>query len=169
MPCDVCKMSDLAPSNDPIARTMRHEGRDHAIVISGVEHLRCSQCGAVWLATNVNFALREELNRKLSLMTPTEIFERREAAGLTQAELASQIGSTPESICRWERGSQSPTQGFNKAMRDTFHRMVLVNSLLTVASLNTLENLISPSMGENSGDWSEPIECLANSNYARAA
>ncbi|MCU1455773.1 MAG: transcriptional regulator, family [Acidimicrobiales bacterium] len=33
----------------------------------------------------------------------------REAAGLTQAQLATRLGTTQSSVARWERGATSPT------------------------------------------------------------
>lgn len=41
-------------------------------------------------------------------MTPTEIKAAREAAGLTQVELAERIGVTQAAVAQWETGGTKP-------------------------------------------------------------
>jgi len=37
-------------------------------------------------------------------MTPDDLHARRLSLGMTQAQLASALGATPNTVARWERG-----------------------------------------------------------------
>lgn len=39
-------------------------------------------------------------------MTPEALRARRQAAGLTQSQLASHLGVSPNTVARWERGER---------------------------------------------------------------
>ena len=46
-----------------------------------------------------------------------DIAERRKQRGLTQSELADQIGATQAMISRWENGVAEPTPGYVESLR----------------------------------------------------
>lgn len=50
-------------------------------------------------------------NRKI------DVYKLRKRLGLTQSELADQLGSTARSVRRWENGKIPPTRPFVKQMR----------------------------------------------------
>ena len=50
-------------------------------------------------------------------MTPDEIIEKREALGLTQAQLAHRIGVSHTTVWRWEAGQSSPSRLAETAIR----------------------------------------------------
>ncbi len=64
----------------------------------------------------------EDLRRRLRLARAVE--EARAGAGLTQAELAARIGTTPETVARFERGRSRPsTRTLEKVARATGTRL----------------------------------------------
>ena len=48
------------------------------------------------------------MRAKRALPAPAALRAIREAAGLSQADVASILGMTRESVCRWEAGARSP-------------------------------------------------------------
>ena len=60
-------------------------------------------------------------------MTPSEIIHKaREAAKLTQVELAGRLGIARNTINRWEMGIREPTHAeMERVSRATGHRLVL--------------------------------------------
>lgn len=45
-------------------------------------------------------------------MTPAELVAQRKAHGLTQAQLAAHMGTTRNTIARWEMGQVKITEGW---------------------------------------------------------
>lgn len=58
------------------------------------------------------------LHRKV--LSPREIRFLRNTMGLTQAELAAVIGTTSQSVARWEKGSHEMPGGTDKSLRGIF-------------------------------------------------
>ena len=50
-------------------------------------------------------------------LTPARIVTLREAAGLTQAELARRVGVNKLTVSRWERGAMRPSADSARALR----------------------------------------------------
>jgi putative transcriptional regulator len=79
------------------------------VTLKGVEVTRCSECGEYEVA----IPRIEELHRlmartviaKRSRLTPQEIRFLRKLLGWSGADFANAMGTTPETISRWENGA----------------------------------------------------------------
>jgi transcriptional regulator with XRE-family HTH domain len=49
-------------------------------------------------------------------MTAKQIVALRKKLGITQRQLAEEIGSTPATVARWETGQHVPRGGYLKAL-----------------------------------------------------
>jgi putative transcriptional regulator len=79
-----------------------------AIVVSSVEAFRCGDCGEEFLTSEqaraMSIAVKNEVRKKLGLLSPERIAAIRENAGLTQAQLEWLLGQGPKVVVRWESG-----------------------------------------------------------------
>jgi putative transcriptional regulator len=78
------------------------------VVVSRVEAFHCGDCGEEFLtpeqAHAMSVAVKNEVRRKLGLLSPQRIAAIREKAGLTQAQLEALLGQGRKVVVRWESG-----------------------------------------------------------------
>jgi putative zinc finger/helix-turn-helix YgiT family protein len=78
------------------------------VEVSGVEVFHCADCGEEFLTSEqaraMSVAVKNEVRKKLGLLSPERIAAIREKAGLTQAQLEEQLGLGPKVVVRWESG-----------------------------------------------------------------
>jgi putative transcriptional regulator len=79
-----------------------------AVEVPSVEAFRCADCGEDFLtpeqARAMSIAVKNEVRKKLGLLSPERIAAIREKAGLTQAQLEQRLGLGPKVVVRWESG-----------------------------------------------------------------
>jgi len=54
-------------------------------------------------------------------MGPLEIRKIRKSWGMTQVELASELGVARETVSRWENGKETPLRSLERALRRIKH------------------------------------------------
>lgn len=78
------------------------------VEVPSVEALHCDDCGEEFLtpeqARAMSVAVKNEVRKKLGLLSPERIAGIREKAGLTQAQLEGLLGQGPKVVVRWESG-----------------------------------------------------------------
>lgn len=65
-------------------------------------------------------AIGRHLVQHRKVLSPREIRFLRNTMGLTQADLAGRIGTTSQSVARWEKGSHEMPGGADKSLRGIF-------------------------------------------------
>jgi len=78
------------------------------VEVPSVEVFRCADCGEEFLTSEqarvLSVAVKNEVRKKLGLLSPEQITSIREKAGLTQAQLEERLGLGPKVVVRWESG-----------------------------------------------------------------
>ncbi len=79
------------------------------VTLIGVEVRRCPQCGEYEVAIpqieDLHKAIAQALIRKTSRLTPEEIRYLRKYLGWSGVDFAQRMGTTPETVSRWETGT----------------------------------------------------------------
>ena len=95
---------------------MKVRREDHAyemsglrsVVLVGVQVARCSQCGEIEVGIpgieGLHRAIAGALITKPARLAPEEVRFLRKHLGLSSADFAAHMGTTPEAVSRWERG-----------------------------------------------------------------
>lgn len=159
--CDDCG----GDAYDAVVRkemTVKHEGKQHLIVVDDLPVLRCEKCGELFGDNRTDSRIQEALCQHLGVLTPAEILRSRGFWGLTQADVARDTGLAVETISRWENCQQVPTRANDKLLRVYF---------ADPARFRYQAELPTPAVIE---EWrSTPIDppsaCSANNSYALAA
>jgi len=78
------------------------------VEVPSVEVFQCDDCGEEFLtpeqARAMSVAVKNEVRKKLGLLSPERIASIREKAGLTQAQLEERLGLGSKVVVRWEGG-----------------------------------------------------------------
>jgi putative transcriptional regulator len=105
MRCPVCgtgKAKKVERRNYP----GRYNGE--AVEVPSIDTFHCAGCGEDFLtpeqARAMSIAVKNEVRKKLGLLSPERIAAIREKAGLTQAQLEQRLGLGPKVVVRWESG-----------------------------------------------------------------
>lgn len=79
------------------------------ITLRGVEVRRCPRCGATEVAIprieDLHRAIAQALIGKPSRLAPEEVRYLRKYLGWSGADYAAHMGTTPETVSRWETGA----------------------------------------------------------------
>ncbi len=111
------------------------------VTLRGVEVRRCRQCGAYELV----LPQIEELHRllaaivigKTAWLAPQEIRFLRKYLGWSGADFASHMGTSPETVSRWEHGKLKMGATADRLLRT----MVAVKAPVTNYSLDVLRSI----------------------------
>jgi putative zinc finger/helix-turn-helix YgiT family protein len=97
--------------------TAKHDGRSYAIHIPDLEIPTCRQCGEQVFTVGIDDRIRAALRVQVGLLTPQEIHDQRGDLGLSQQELAAQLGVAKETISRWETGALIQSRAMDNLLR----------------------------------------------------
>lgn len=104
MKCVVCE-TEMPTQRENYRYT--ESGLPH-VILQDVEVRRCPQCGevevAIPLIEDLHRVIAYALLRKLTRLTPEEIRYLRTFPGWSSTALAAYMGTTPETVSRWEHG-----------------------------------------------------------------
>ncbi len=98
-----------------------HDGRNYPLTMINFRVARCENCGNIILDDQANRELIDALRVAAGLLHPTTIRERREALGLTQKTLASQLRVSESTLSRWESGAQIQQRAMDLLLRGYFY------------------------------------------------
>ncbi|HVX86600.1 MAG TPA: type II TA system antitoxin MqsA family protein [Phycisphaerae bacterium] len=127
--CPKCRETTFAPANVSRVVTYRYDGKDHMFDIDDLPVLKCGRCQYEADTNDTEDRILSVMRSHLDLLSPSEIAENRERLQLTQRELARRIGTSEESICRWERGLVVQSRAMNKLLQVFFFIGAARNSL----------------------------------------
>jgi len=113
--CLTCRAKEVYPKATDYRTIRKHDGREYAIHIPDLEIPTCRQCGEQVIADDGRIIAA--LRAQVGLLTPEEMQCLRAGLGMTQQELAEQLGVAKESICRWETGNVMQSRAMDNLMR----------------------------------------------------
>jgi putative zinc finger/helix-turn-helix YgiT family protein len=102
--CPVCGKVALEKRQGEFRFTPPPEIPGGEMVIPDATWEECSACGEQMLPPALGDALLVERYRRLGLLSPGEIAEIRDRAGLSQVEMAGFLGVGEKTYARWESG-----------------------------------------------------------------
>jgi len=111
------------------------------VILLGVEVSRCASCGeeevSIPAIEGLHRAIAQTIVRKRERLAATEIRFLRKCLGLSAADLAKHMGSTPETVSRWEHGATSMGVTADRLLR----MMVVRQEPVADYSLGTLKDV----------------------------
>lgn len=91
------------------------------VTLVGVEVSRCATCGEAEIAIPrieaLNRSLGAALIAKASRLTGDEVRFLRKSLGWSARTFAARMGTSPETVSRWENGKQSMAQSSERLLR----------------------------------------------------
>jgi putative zinc finger/helix-turn-helix YgiT family protein len=95
----------------------KHDGRVYTIHIPDLEIPTCRNCGAQIFTVGDDDRIVAALRAQVGLLAPEEMLKHRTRLGLTQQELADQLGVAKETISRWETGGMIQSRAMDNLLR----------------------------------------------------
>lgn len=95
----------------------KHDGRTYDIEIPKLAIPTCRNCNERVITSTVDDEITAALRVQVGLMTPGEIYDRRNELDLNQQELAAQLGVAKETISRWETGALIQSRAMDNLLR----------------------------------------------------
>src|SRR5882672_1783133 len=102
--CGHCRQRAVQAATVPYTTEADHDGRSYTVTVPELKVPRCQNCGELVLDSDANRQITASLRQQLHLLTPEQIRENRESLGLTQRQLATQLGIAEATVSRWETG-----------------------------------------------------------------
>lgn len=118
--CRSCGEKALSPVTIYYPVSLEHDGRSYTFSVANLQVLKCAACQEQVLPDESLTRIYAQLRTEAGLLSPTEIREKRKQLGLTQEDLANQLGVAKETISRWETGGQIQQRGYDKLLRVYF-------------------------------------------------
>ncbi len=115
--CGHCRERAVKPATVSYTTDIEHDGRTHTVTVDALRVPRCEKCGELVLDDAANRQITDALRRQIGLLTPVQIRQNREAFGLTQKQLASQLGVAEATLSRWETGAQIQQRAMDRLLR----------------------------------------------------
>lgn len=115
--CIECREKAIFPQATDYSTTVKHDGRLYTVHIPDLAIPTCRKCGAQTFAVGDDDRIIAALRAQLGLLTPQEMQRRRGQLGLSQQEMAEQIGVAKETISRWETGALIQSRAMDNLMR----------------------------------------------------
>jgi len=104
----------------PYRAKANHDGRLYELDIPDLQVPTCSVCGEMVFSNQVDDQITLALRAQLRLLTPEQIQQARRNLGLSPGELATQLGESEETVCRWESGLLIQSRAMDNLLRIYF-------------------------------------------------
>jgi len=117
----------------PYAAKATHDGQPYEWAIPEVQISKCSVSGELVFASAVDEQITEALRTRLMLLAPEQIRVARIRLCLGPQELAERLGTTAETLARWEDGTVLQSRTLDNLLR-VFFALPEVRSVLTGAN-----------------------------------
>lgn len=115
--CGFCGQRTIVREVFPYSCECAHDGRTYLLTISDLAAPRCANCGEGLLDDLANERIDQALRDLIGLLSPEQIRHNREALGLTQEQLATNLGIASATISRWESGHQIQQRAMDRLLR----------------------------------------------------
>ena len=119
-PCFECDAQEVFERATDYTTTVKHDGRVYTIRIPDLAIPTCRRCGAQTFSVGDDDRIIAALRAQLGLLEPQEIQGQRSRLGMTQQELAEQLGVAKETISRWETGALIQSRAMDNLLRLVF-------------------------------------------------
>ncbi|MHB1556008.1 MAG: helix-turn-helix domain-containing protein [Isosphaeraceae bacterium] len=118
--CPNCGQKEVHLSSQPHEAEVKHDGRLYKLYIPSLHAPRCRACGDVLFDESADEQVNEALRLKLGLLAPEDILREVHRLGLSQRQLARELGIAEETLSRWVNGAQIQSKSMNASMRRYF-------------------------------------------------
>jgi putative zinc finger/helix-turn-helix YgiT family protein len=118
--CGNCRQRVVALETVQYTTQVSHDGREYTVNIPALVVPKCSACGTIHLDDAANRAISQAFREVAGLLSPEEIRSGRDNLGMSQQELADQLGIAVSTLSRWETGAQIQQRAFDRLLRAFF-------------------------------------------------
>jgi putative zinc finger/helix-turn-helix YgiT family protein len=118
--CPECGKKEVRRSAVRHVSQVKHDGRVYAVEVSRLRVPKCQACGELIFDDVADEQIAAALRQQLGLLLAEQIRGNREQLGLSQRELAEQLGVAVETISRWENGVLTQTRAMDRYLRVYF-------------------------------------------------
>ena len=115
--CPECGKREVRPATIRHTSQVRHDGRPYTVELSKLQVPRCKACVELVFDNHADDQIALALREQLGLLSAEQIRGNRDALGLSQRELAEQLGVATETISRWENGVLTQTRAMDRYLR----------------------------------------------------
>ena len=115
--CFECKAKEVVLRPTEYTTKVKHDGREYTIQIPDLQIPTCRNCGAQSFSVGDDERIIAALRAQVGLLMPEEMQKRRAELGMTQQELAEQLGVAKETISRWETGGMIQSKAMDNLLR----------------------------------------------------
>jgi len=136
--CPECGKEEVWPATVSHSSQVKHDGRAYTVEVPSLRVPRCQACGELIVDNDADEQIAEALRNQLGLSLAEQIRKNREELGLSQRELADQLGVAVETISRWENGVLTQTRAMDRYLRLYFGVPAVRAALVQGASLPSL-------------------------------
>ena len=135
--CPKCLQKAVHPVVIPYLAKAAHDGRLYELDIPDLQIPQCASCGELVFSNRVDERITQTLRSQLRLLTPEQIRDARCRLGLQQKELAERLGTTEETLGRWESGTLIQPRAMDNLLR-VYFAVPQVRAMLTGANQDAL-------------------------------
>lgn len=118
--CPSCLERELCPKTIDYRTTVKLDRTVYDVHVPDLHCRECANCGEQFFGDKADQQIDDALRDAAGLLRSSEILRCRNELGLTQKKLAELIGSSPEAVCRWERGLIVQGRMANRTMMIAF-------------------------------------------------
>lgn len=115
-PCPCCPTGTVVPRVEARNVDVRHNGTLSTVFVDKYPISLCDTCGAEFVNAHSDAAALEALGTSLGIPSGTTLRQWREAANLTQREVAQDTGIAAETLSRYENDRQLATEAYAKIL-----------------------------------------------------
>jgi putative zinc finger/helix-turn-helix YgiT family protein len=136
--CPECGKKEVRSATVRHASEVRYDGRVYTVEVPRLRVPRCRACGELVFDNSADEQIAAALREQLGLLSTTQIRENREKLGLSQRDMAEQMGVAVETISRWENGALTQTRAMDRYLRVYFGVPAARAELVKVGALPSL-------------------------------
>jgi putative zinc finger/helix-turn-helix YgiT family protein len=115
--CMKCTEKEIFPIATDYTISAQHDDDSYEVRIPDLMIPTCRNCGEQLLTSAADDRIVTALRVKAGLLTPQEIHNRRIQLGMSQQQLAVQLGVPGETIERWERAGIIQSRAMDNLLR----------------------------------------------------
>lgn len=142
--CGTCGERAIVRKVIPYSLQYGYDGRAYTVSIPDLAVPCCENCGEMVFDSPANQRIDQAFREQIGLLSPDQIRHNREALGLTQEQLAANLGIASATISRWESGHQIQQRAMDRLLRLYFAHPNVRQSLSDDAKVVALGTDIDP-------------------------